>query len=74
MYEMLIILRVVLSWTRVDPYDNAFVRILYLVTEPILEPIRNLLPPTGGIDFSPMVAMVAIIALQQLLSILAASL
>lgn len=70
-YELLFILRALTSWIRLDPYSNPIARFLYIATEPVLEPLRNLLPPTGGIDFSPMIAIVGIIALQQLLSILA---
>ena len=52
----LLIARVVLSWT--NPMGggglNAFV---YQATEPILAPIRRVLPASGGMDWSPLVAM-----------------
>jgi YggT family protein len=47
------------------------VRFLYQITEPLLEPIRAILPATGMIDFSPMLAMFVLLALQRMLSILA---
>lgn len=70
-YVFILILRVFMSWMRLDPYNNELVRFLYVITEPVLEPIRAVLPATGMIDFSPLVATILIIALQQVLSILA---
>ena len=52
----LLIARVVLSWT--NPMGGGgLVAFVYQVTEPILAPIRRVLPATGGIDWSPLVAM-----------------
>lgn len=70
-YAIILLLRIMTSWMRLDPYNNEFVRILYALTEPVLEPIRAVLPPAGMFDFSPLVATILIIALQQVLSILA---
>ena len=70
-YVIILVLRTLVSWVRLDPYNSDLVRILYAITEPVLEPIRAILPATGMIDFSPLVATILIIALQQLLSILA---
>ena len=69
-YFIILVLRSLVSWTRPDP-NSDLVRFLYAITEPVLEPIRAILPQTGMIDFSPLVATVLIIALQQVLSILA---
>lgn len=56
-----IILRAVLSWVNPDPY-HPLVRFLEAVTEPLLAPFRRFLPPwrTGGIDLSPLFAILAI--------------
>jgi YggT family protein len=52
----LLIARVVLSWT--NPMGGGgVVAFIYQVTEPILAPIRRVLPATAGIDWSPLVAM-----------------
>jgi YggT family protein len=52
----LLIARVVLSWT--NPMGGGgMVAFIYQATEPILAPIRRVLPPTSGIDWSPLVAM-----------------
>ena len=74
LYSFLLLCRVLLSWVRVDPFTNPIARFLYNVTEPLLEPIRAILPPIGMMDFSPFVAMVLLIALRQALSILTAGL
>lgn len=66
-YMWIIIARAVISWVNPDPY-NPIVRFLYAVTEPVLYAIRRRLPMGfGGIDFSPMVAILAIIFLQKFL-------
>ena len=52
----LLIARVVLSWT--NPMGGGgVVAFIYQAAEPILAPIRRVLPPTSGIDWSPLVAM-----------------
>ncbi len=66
-YQIILFLRVMLSWFRIDPYSNAFARLLYALTEPVLEPIRAILPPAGMIDFSPLVAFLILAVLQMVL-------
>lgn len=52
----LLIARVVLSWT--NPMGGGgVVAFIYQATEPILAPIRRMLPPTSGVDWSPLIAM-----------------
>jgi len=58
-YYWLILIRALISWVNPDPY-NAIVQFLYRATEPVLEPIRKILPPMG-IDLSPIVAFLVII-------------
>lgn len=66
-YMWIIIGRAVISWVNADPY-NPIVRFLYDVTEPLLSRIRRFLPVGfGGIDFSPMVLILAIMFLQSFL-------
>ena len=49
--------RVILSWIPHDPY-NEITQIVYKVTEPILRPIRDIIPSTSiGIDISPFVLL-----------------
>ena len=58
LYIFLIIIRTVLSWFNVDPYHPAY-RSLIAMTEPVLGPIRKIIP-ISGIDFSPFIAIILI--------------
>jgi YggT family protein len=60
-YIWVIIAAAVISWVTPNPYNPA-VRLLRRVTEPVLAPIRQLLPPwkTFGLDFSPMIIILLI--------------
>ncbi len=64
-YTLLIMARVLLSWVRVNPY-HPVVEWIYRLTEPLLAPIRNMMPPSGMIDWSPMIAMFVVMILRQL--------
>lgn len=44
---------------------NPITRFLLDLTEPILAPIRRLMPPTGGLDFSPTIVLVLLFVLQR---------
>jgi len=67
LYMWVIIGRAVISWVNPDPY-NPIVRFLNSITEPVLYPIRRRLPiHFGGIDFSPILVIIAIIFLQTFL-------
>jgi YggT family protein len=55
-YTFLILGRVLVSWTN-PTGGGGLTAFLYQVTEPVLAPIRRLLPPTAGIDWSPMIAI-----------------
>ncbi len=61
-FYWLILIRALISWVNPDPY-NAIVQFLYKATEPILQPIRRVLPKMG-IDVSPIIAFLAIIFLK----------
>ena len=64
----LILIRALISWVNPDPY-NAIVQFLYKATEPILYPIRKILPLglRSGIDISPIIAFLIIIFLKSFL-------
>lgn len=66
--ELLILARVILSWVASPTSSNPIVELIRSVTEPILAPIRSILPRTGPLDLSPMVALFAIYALQSLIA------
>jgi YggT family protein len=66
-YYWIIIVRAIISWVNPDPW-NPIVQFLQRVTEPVLAPIRRILPTwRWGIDISPLVAILALIFIQQFL-------
>ena len=65
LYTVILLARVLLSWVQVDP-NNQLVRIIYQLTEPLLAPIRRLLPQSSSMDFSPIVALVVLIVAEQI--------
>ena len=63
LYMWVIIIRALISWVNPDPY-NPIVQALTRLTEPVLRPIRKLVPPYKvGIDLSPLIAILIIIFL-----------
>ncbi len=62
-----VIMGILVSFNVINTY-NQFVAIvmdtLYKICEPVLRPIRNLLPSMGGLDFSPLIVLVALHALK----------
>ena len=64
----LILIRALISWVNPDPY-NPIVQFLYKITEPVLYPIRRILPLglKFGIDISPIIAFLLIIFLKSFL-------
>jgi YggT family protein len=58
---VLILARVIISWTN-PTGGGQLVAFVYQVTEPILAPIRRVIPPTSGIDWSPLIAMLILSA------------
>jgi len=63
----LILVRALISWVNPDPY-NAIVQFLYKTTEPMLSPIRRLIPPMG-IDISPIIVFFVILFMKSFLVI-----
>ena len=61
-----ILARVLLSWVRVSPYHPA-VDFVYRITEPILAPLRGVLPSVGMVDISPVIAIILLQIIQQVL-------
>lgn len=64
-FMWIIIARAILSWVNPDPY-NPIVRFINNITEPVLYQIRKRIPLNfGGMDFSPILVLLAVIFLQQ---------
>ncbi len=61
-----ILIRALLSWFPISP-GSPLVRLLDDITEPILAPLRRVVPRLGMMDITPIVAMVALSLLQQIL-------
>jgi YggT family protein len=75
LYMYLVVAWVILSWliafnvinTR-NPFVAAVGDFLYRITEPVLRPIRRMMPNLGGIDISPIVLFLIIIFIQHFIS------
>ncbi len=63
-YMWVVIIRALLTWVNPDPY-NPIVQILTRVTEPVLRPLRKLVPAGKlGVDLSPLIAILIIYFLE----------
>ncbi len=67
LFWLLMLARMIFSWGNMDR-NNPIINFVYEVTEPVLAPIRRLLPSTGMIDFSPMVAILLVEVVARVLS------
>ena len=68
-YTLVIFAYLITSWLRLpySPWLNRIQRFLYDVTDPYLRLFRRLLPSTGALDFSPILAVVVLWVLEQVL-------
>ena len=69
-FYLLILARIIFSFIRVSPYHPTWgpiQRTIYELTEPIMAPVRRILPPMGGLDFSPMLVLILAGVLRQIL-------
>ncbi len=55
-----IIARVILSWLPIGGANNPLVAIVYQITEPVLAPLRRIIPRLGVFDLTPMIALVVL--------------
>ena len=62
-YILLIFVRIIFSWGMVS-YSNRVMRFLVNATEPLLGPLRRMIPPVSGFDISPIVAFIIVWLLQ----------
>ncbi len=65
--NLLILVRVILSWIPGIGFDHPVVRIVHRLTAPIIDPIRRMMPSAGGLDLSPLVAVLLLSLVRQLL-------
>lgn len=67
LYIYIIMLRAILSWFDPNP-RNPFTRLIYTITEPVLSPVRKMIPPIGGrLDISPIIVFIAAVLLKTFL-------
>jgi len=72
LYSLLILARVLLSWVNLSPY-HPVVTFIHEATEPVLRPLRNIIPPIGMLDISPIAALILLQILESvIMSILSA--
>ena len=68
LYTLIIIARAIMSWIQVNP-RNPFVSIIRAITDPVLIPIQRTIPPIGGgLDISPIIAILLIQLLGRLIA------
>ncbi len=65
-YTIIIIIRVLLSWIRHNPY-NPLIRFVYQITEPPLRWIRRYVPTLGGLDLSPLILILVVYIMERIL-------
>lgn len=66
LFSLIVLAGVVIFWVGAS-YGNPMVRFVRNMTEPFLAPIRRVLPPAAGLDFSPMVLLIALRLLSRML-------
>lgn len=67
LYSLIILARVLMSWVQMDPY-SPLARVIHDLTEPVLAPVRNMMPQTGMFDFSPIIVLIGVQILGVLLA------
>jgi YggT family protein len=66
-FQFVLLARVLLSWFPNVDRSQQWVRLIYQITEPVLRPIRNALPQSGMVDWSPTVVFLIIFVLMNML-------
>ena len=65
LYSLIVFVWVILSWVRLSE-DNPLVRITNAFVEPLVAPLRRVLPSFGGLDLSPMILLLVLRAARRL--------
>ena len=60
-----VVARALIGWLPIDQSSTVY-QVLFRITEPVIDPIRRVLPSTGMIDLSPLAAILVLIVLQQM--------
>jgi YggT family protein len=67
LFGLALLARIILSWFPNVDRSNPIIQFLFDVTEPVLKPIRDMLPPGGMFDFSPLIVFIIIEVLTNVL-------
>jgi YggT family protein len=67
-YLILIIVRILLSWFQTADWAQSIMSFLSPITDPYLNIFRSIIPPLGGLDLSPILAIFALQIIAQLLA------
>lgn len=67
-YYILIIIRIFLTWIPTIDWDAQPIKFIRVVTDVYLDLFRRIIPPFSGIDFSPIIALIALQILQSILT------
>jgi YggT family protein len=59
-FRLVLLARIILSWFPNVDRRNPIIQFLFDVTEPVLRPVREMMPPSGGFDFSPLIVFLII--------------
>ncbi|MDR5683850.1 MAG: YggT family protein [Armatimonadota bacterium] len=65
-YNLVLLARVLMSWLPGVDSRNPIVQLLVRLTDPVLEPLRRVIPPVAMIDISPIVALVLLEVVRRL--------
>ena len=60
-----VVARALIGWLPIDQSSTVY-QVLFRITEPVIDPIRRVLPNTGMLDLSPLAAILVLIVLQQM--------
>ena len=60
-----VVARALIGWLPIDQSSTVY-QVLFRITEPVIDPIRRVLPTTGMIDLSPLAAILVLVVLQQM--------
>ncbi len=67
LYSFVLLARIILSWIPNVDRSNQIIQFIYNITEPVLEPVRRVIPRLGMIDISPIVVFIGLRMLQSIL-------
>ncbi|HHU81595.1 MAG TPA: YggT family protein [Firmicutes bacterium] len=67
LYNIVLILRIVINWLDLSPEAYPPVKLVYRLTEPVLEPLRRLINTKAGFDLSPLLAIILVWLLAKIL-------